>query len=86
LKRTYSAIVSLKLLACTNKAPYAALKTLYTTLFIQLNYLPCIVNLQDNNWIFRNSLKQTAFLLVWLKLHCCCCILKIRTQLSCTFH
>jgi len=40
--------------------------------------------------MFRNSLNWTAFLLDWLKLHCCwrCCIVKIHITciVSSTFH
>jgi len=66
-------------LASTNKATLARLKTLHTTLFTQSIYFSYCF------WTCTMimAIAWTAFLLAWLKLHCCwrCCIVK--THITC---
>ena len=63
-------------LASANKATLATLKTLHTTFITQLIYFTYCI------WTCKMimtclGIVWTAFLLASLKLHCCCCIVKI---------
>jgi len=74
-------------LVSTNKSTKATLKILHTTLFTQLIcFFYCI-------WTCKMPMAclwiaWTAFMLAWLKLHCCwrCCIAKIHITCIVVFY